>query len=67
MGSLPRYTVVGVMETQGNWTKIMFFPATEPSPAKHGWVSTGYLQAIKERPRNTLPNEADADKVSAAN
>ena len=53
--SLPRYTVVGVMETQGDWTKIMYFPGSAPA-AKHGWVSTDYLKAIqKKAPVNPAP------------
>ncbi len=55
MVSLPRYTVVGVMETQGDWTKIMYFPDSDPA-AKHGWVSTNYLRAIKKaQPKEQAP------------
>lgn len=64
--SLPRHTVVGVVETQGDWTKIMYFPGSDPSPAKHGWVSTNYLQAIK--PETTAPdNEVPVASSAAAN
>ncbi|BFM05200.1 hypothetical protein [Halioxenophilus aromaticivorans] len=66
--SLPRYTVVGVVETQGDWTKIMYFPGSDPAPAKHGWVSTYYLRAIKPSNKRTEAQPAlPADEMPITN
>jgi len=52
--SLPQYTVVGVMETQGEWTRIMFFSDDVLAPAREGWVSSNYIKPIHSGGSTTL-------------
>jgi hypothetical protein len=40
--SLPKNTVVALLETQGNWTRIEA-PADDAAKAKQGWVYSAYL------------------------
>ena len=44
--AIPKNSVVGVIKVQGKWAMIMYMPDNNPQAAKHGWVSTSYLQVI---------------------
>ena len=40
-------TVVGIMETEQNWARIMYLINNNPEDPQIGWVSSQYLQVIK--------------------
>lgn len=44
--SLPKNSIVGVLQVKGNWAMVMYLPKNSPQSAKQGWVSLSYLKIV---------------------
>ena len=56
---LSQGTVVGIMETEEDWARVMYLINNNPEDPQIGWVSSQYLQVLK--------TDSSADNTQVAN
>ena len=51
--------VVSVLETNGNWSRVMYLINNDPETPQYGWVSSQYIEKIQSSPVSQDTQVAD--------